>query len=190
MKNNREMIDAMPTMTAPATGALVVTAPVATTTAASSAPVATPPCERAMNRFFALDKDELLPLSLTLHLLGCKRCRTEVRLLTLSERVAARPLRASATPREVSALVAQVRSQSASSAAKNPVTLTNWIIGGVLMVCFMLAFVLLTRSLKSNLLSVSFYLVFAGSVTAYCALFVGANMDFFVKKIKTLQLSL
>lgn len=144
-------------------------------------------CDRAMNRFLALDKGARLPFPLTLHLLGCVKCRTQVRLLTLAERAAARPLRTAVSADDAAKTVCNL---PVSSATRKSVTLTNWIVSGVLMVCFMLAVVLLMPRVGSNLLSVYFYLTFAGIVTAYCALFVGANMDFFVKKIKTLQLSL
>ena len=158
-------------------------------------------CERAMNRFFVLDKGERLPLLLTLHLLSCKDCRTQVRLLTLAERVAARPLQKAATTEDVQQTVEKMRAAYSAGGGveseeapfaheKSPVTLMNWIVGGVLMICFMLVFAFVTRHIESNVLSVSFYLMFAGAVTAYCAFFVGANMDFFVKKIKTFQLSL
>ena len=108
--------------------------------------------------------------------------------MTLAERVAARPL-AAAVP-AADAEKAFRAPEAPVSAAHSPVSLTNWIVGGVLMVCFMLAFGFFTHGMNSALLSLSYYLLFAGSVTAYCALFVGANMDFFVKKIKTFQLSL
>lgn len=148
-------------------------------------------CESAMNRFFALDKNERLPLGVTLHLLGCAECRTQVRMLSLAEKVAARPLKMPVSLAEADATRKTIERQlHLPLTAKNHVSLSNWIVGGVLMIAFMFAFVFLSKKIDSLLLTASFYLFFAGAVTAYCALFVGSNMDFFVKKIKTLQIAL
>ena len=44
-------------------------------------------CEERMNEFLMLDKNERIPLRVTLHLLKCAKCRSEVRLMTMAERV-------------------------------------------------------------------------------------------------------
>ena len=46
----------------------------------------------AMEEFLKLDKNERIPLSLTLKLLCCKKCRNEVRLLTKAEKLASKPI--------------------------------------------------------------------------------------------------
>lgn len=125
-------------------------------------------CEQVMNRFLELDKGERLPFSVTLHLLRCKQCRTQVRLLSIAERVASR------------------RQPARKPGVYKPVTLTNWVIGGTLMVLCMLAFALTADAYGDEMLWTAFALVFAFCVTGYCALFVGCNMDFFVKKIQRL----
>lgn len=121
-------------------------------------------CEKVMNRFLELDKGERLPFLLTLHLLRCKDCRTQVRLMTIAERVTARRMRPALY-------------------APKPVTLTKWVVGGILMVCSMLAFVFTADFYADELWQTAFALVFAASITGYCAIFVGCNLDFFVKKI-------
>ena len=140
------------------------------TNPAASAISETPACEKAMDRFLKLDKGERIPLQVTAHLLRCRHCRTQVRLMSLAERVAAR--------RDCARRSGQPVSQ------QNPVTLTGWVVGGVCMIVLMLAFALVAELYARLALQTAYYLVFAGSVTAYCALFVGANMDFFVKKMR------
>ncbi len=49
-------------------------------------------CGAVMTKFMELDKKDRLPLDVTVHLLFCRQCRTQVRLLTLAERQAARPV--------------------------------------------------------------------------------------------------
>ncbi|MCR5724836.1 MAG: hypothetical protein K6G80_07120 [Treponema sp.] len=121
-------------------------------------------CERTMNRFLELDKGERLPLAVTLHLLWCRDCRTQVRLMTMAERVV--------SGRSVHKMSLQ-----------KPVSLKKWIFGGVCMILFMLVFGRAADYFASEALWTAFALVFAAAVTAYCAIFVGCNMDFFVKKI-------
>ena len=144
------------------------------TNPAASATSETPACEKAMDRFLELDKGERIPLQVTAHLLRCRHCRTQVRLMSLAERVAARR---DCARRDCARRGGQPVSQ------QNPVTLTGWVVGGICMIVLMLAFALVAELYARFALQTAFYLVFAGSVTAYCALFVGANMDFFVKKM-------
>ncbi len=126
-----------------------------------------------MDEFLALDKNEKLPLKVTLHLLTCQNCRTEVRLLTLAEKIAAR--KTSSIPVE------------SGISRENPVTLTNWVIGGIIMVLFLISFLFLSKPLHSTALNLAFALVFAFTITAYCGTFVGLNLDFFVKKIENYE---
>jgi hypothetical protein len=141
-----------------------------------------------MDAFFALDKNERLPLPLTLHLLVCKRCRTQVRLSTLAERALARPLMAAAGDADMEALMAKLRSALPLHAEGRYLSLRRWIGWGVVMVLAMLLFPFLLPGAADPFLHLAFYLVFAGVITAYCAFFVAGNMDFFVKKIETIAI--
>ena len=42
-------------------------------------------CDRIMDSFLELDKNQKIPFRITWHLLTCKKCRTQVRLCTLAE---------------------------------------------------------------------------------------------------------
>lgn len=70
----------------------------------------------------------------------------------------------------------------------NKISLKRWIVSGVIMIVAMLFFGINTYSANSQI-ALSVYLVFAGVITAYLALFVAGNMDFFIKKLKNLQIS-
>ena len=112
-------------------------------------------CEKNMDAFLSLDKYERIPLGVTLHLLTCKKCRTQVRYLTLAEKYASEPIRA--TP---------IRDALENIPVK-PVSMAKWVISGFLMIFLMVIFGVL--------------------VTVYCALFVGTNMDFFIKKMPRME---
>ena len=142
-------------------------------------------CDEMMNTFLMLDKNERIPLGVTLHLLTCHECRNEVRLMGMAERIGASELNVRA-PILAEDIKAAIMSLNPSwKIEPKPVSMRKWVVGGVFMIVFMLFFNLFVRifGFKSEMLQLAFYLVFAGFVTFYCMAFVGANMDFFIKRI-------
>lgn len=146
-------------------------------------------CSEIMDDFFALDKHQRIPLYITAHLLVCKKCRTEVRLMTLTERVNAEPLHISTddNDRRILQLMQKLDSAYAPSEKIAPISLKRWIVSGIAMVLAMMMFIFSQSTLPNQALSLSFYIVFAVVISAYCALFVGSNMDYFIKKIETFK---
>jgi hypothetical protein len=140
-----------------------------------------------MDQFLSLDKGEHIPLSLTIHLLHCPKCRSEVRLLTKAEEAAGKPLKISTpiTDQSITSIMKVI--DPSYDPDKNHVPLFQWIIAGIIMIAAMFFFGFYTSASSNHFLLVAFYLVFAGSVTAYCMLFIGTNLDFFVKKISSFK---
>jgi hypothetical protein len=147
-------------------------------------------CNRIMNQYLELDCDERVPAHITFHLIFCKKCRRQVRLLTLAKKAVSGPLTVPVplTDTTIENVMRQINPKMSEKTLKNPIHLWNWIINGILMIGFMLVFIpqINTSPANKNLL-VAFCLVFAGCVTAYCALLVISNMDFFIKKMTTLK---
>lgn len=146
-------------------------------------------CTNVMNRFLELDKHELLPLKVSAHILLCKKCRTQVRFMTMAEKTCKEPL---FIPTEDSnqAITLLMKRIDPAYEPEKPiahVSMKRWIIGGIAMVLGMLFFLIYSKSLNYYTLDIVFYSFFACAVSAYCAIFVGSNMDFFVKKIETLN---
>ena len=145
-------------------------------------------CNEIMDDFLLLDKNQKIPLKITLHLLACKECRTQVRLCSLAEKASAKPLNAK-LPLDNETLVSIMskidKNYSGTTGKIRHVSLANWIISGVVMLVLMMFYGIQTVSLNSTLMVVPFYLCFAGIVCVYCALFVGSNLDFFVKLFNT-----
>lgn len=140
-----------------------------------------------MDRYLRLDKNQRLPFIMTLHLLACRKCRTQVRLLSLAEKVAAGPLKIP-VPLDDTTITAVLKQIGTTyPATRNPISLEKWIVSGILMIVFLLIFGVITNNASSQELLIAFYLMFAVLVTGYCALFIGCNMDFFVKKIETFK---
>lgn len=142
-------------------------------------------CNRIMDIYLGLDKGERVPLEVTLHLLTCSKCRKQVRLLKSAEKLTRAPLEVP-VPIDDEAILSVMKSIDPSySSTKNPISITKWIVGGIAMILFMLTFGLSSFQEADKGFLITFYIVFALAITSYCALFVGTNMDYFVKMIKT-----
>lgn len=132
-------------------------------------------CEKTMDAFLALDKYERIPGRVTLHLLACKKCRGQVHYLTLAERYASEPIRTSPLR------------EALANMPVNPVSMTKWIVWGVIMILMMVTFGLFLNTTGRTGFAIIFNMIFGILVTVYCAIFVGTNMDFFIKKIEKTQ---
>ncbi|MBP5283848.1 MAG: hypothetical protein J6Y93_04205 [Treponema sp.] len=147
-------------------------------------------CQKVMDSFLELDKNERMPLSMTMHMLVCKNCRRQVHYLTEAERIAARPLKVTSplSDDELKGIMKEVSPEwSDKFFKKNPVSMFRWILGGILMVLFLSCFGIFSSWIQSESLLISYYVVFAAIIVSYCAVFVGSNLDFFVKKIETFR---
>lgn len=145
-------------------------------------------CDKIMDDFLLLDKNQKIPFKITLHLLACKECRTQVRLCSLAEKASAKPLKATLPldNEELLAIMAKINQKTDENSEKiKHVSLAHWIIIGIIMLVAMLFYGIQTVSLNTTVMVVPFYLCFAGIVCVYCALFVGSNLDFFVKLFDT-----
>lgn len=145
-------------------------------------------CEQEMKRFLELDKGQHLPLSITIHILKCKKCRSEIRHLTIAEKEASMSLTKAADDTaennaQLEAIMSKVNPFWDVQKQKSPVSLTGWIASGVAMILLMIAFGLYSKTVQSQFLNIAFYLVFSGVVMSYVGLFIAENMDFFIKLI-------
>lgn len=138
-----------------------------------------------MDDYLSLDKGQRIPLDLTIHLLKCKKCRSEIRALSYAEKIAGRPLAIPTPITDKSIALVMKQIDPSFNPQKNHVPLYQWVIFGVVMIAALCSFGIFTSSSSDHFLMFAFYLMFAGAVTAYCMLFIGTNLDFFVKKINT-----
>lgn len=135
-------------------------------------------CEKTMENFLLLDKYERLPLGVTLHLLKCKKCRTQVHYLTLAEKYAAEPLRPMNSMNIKNLL---------NNMSTKPVSMGKWIVAGILMILMLVTFGLFLNKIDRTSFAITFNVMFGVLVTVYCALFVSTNIDFFIKKVDKIQ---
>lgn len=139
-------------------------------------------CENFMDQYLMLDKGDILPLKLSIHILTCRECRREIRLLTKAQNIAGKPLKITVpkTDKTITEAMQKINPDYDSSKVKVP--LFQWIISGVIMILAFFLFGLFTNT-PTHQVNAIYYLLFALSITAYCMLFVGTNLDFFIKKI-------
>ncbi|MGL4987432.1 MAG: hypothetical protein ACRC5H_09905 [Treponemataceae bacterium] len=147
-------------------------------------------CEKIMESFFLLDKNEHLPLLMTMHLLFCKKCRSQIRLFSLVEKNLSAPLYiAVPISKSITNSIMLKLNINQKSEKNHGVSLFNWVLGGILMIVAFLIFVILQKNkyFLSDTFIAIFYVIFGCYLTAYCGLFVGSNLDFFVKKISLIH---
>jgi hypothetical protein len=158
----------------------------------------------AFGRYLELDKHQRVPLAVTMHLFVCPACRTGVRAMTdaehrfsasLSVETACPPFyspelspsRAHSDDPLVAAAMARIQlSGLAYPQVKRSVSLRRWLIAGIaLAVCFAVmpvTFGAWSQEVFGSSYSVPFYLLSGIAVTIYGGLFIGTNIDIFVKK--------
>ena len=154
-------------------------------------------CEKAFDDYLSLDKDERIPLSVTLHLVVCPVCRTGIRKLSRAEKLLASPFATSsiAAPAVSDPVVAAAMARIISSGLAYPdvhadeqqISLFRWFAAGIVLAAGFAVIPFTSIGAWSKLVfgtsfSVPFYLLCGIAVTVYCGLFVGTNIDFFVKK--------
>jgi len=144
-------------------------------------------CSIVMDKFLELDKNDKIPLNLTLHFLVCKKCRTQVRLMTVANKVCTEPLKMplSDNDRAIELLMKKIDSEYDSQTYH--ISMRRWIVSGIIMILAMLVFLFSRSFLSSEALDFAFFFIFSSVISAYCAIFVGSNMDFFIKKIETFK---
>lgn len=158
-------------------------------------------CSIAFDRYLALDKNERVPFGLTAHLFLCPVCRSAVRQLTRVETLLAQPLSCStavsAVPPDpvLTAAIEKIAAAGLSYPVREPVakrvSLLRWFLVGVLLAGGFVVLPLSTSGVWMQAefgksLIVPFYILSGCIVSAYGGLFIGTNIDLFVKRFKTI----
>ena len=139
-------------------------------------------CNDAMEKFFALDKNERLPLSLTFHILLCQDCRKTVRALSLAEKQLLREVRPGDAITE-SVLCEISQRLDITKMEIKPISMGKWVAGGLAVIATILFSVIFTGTLVTDTsLLTAMYLTLGSVLALYCGLFVAGNIDFFVKQ--------
>lgn len=142
-------------------------------------------CSAVMEKYLGLDKGENVPLFMTLHLLLCENCRSEVRSLKKAESAATKSFGEEVLVNDDSISAVMKKIYASDESLENPISLPKWILGGIAMLLLFVVFAIFSRQIESAALKICVSLEFAAMITIYCALFIRGNIDFFVKLINT-----
>lgn len=138
-----------------------------------------------MEQYLMLDKNERIPAELSCHFLKCPKCSGEVKALAKAEKIAASPLKIK-SPLSETTIQAEVQKVDPKyNPNKYRIYMPHWIIFGILLILAVMSFVALPSAHENNTTTFTYYTMAAVAIMAYCAAFIGSNMDFFVKKIGT-----
>ena len=144
-------------------------------------------CEKMIDTYLMLDKHERIPLAVCIHLLTCKKCRTQVRMMTQAEEKLSSPL-AIQLPFSDLKLCSIMQSVDPGFDIKSicPVSMRKWVITGIFMIIGIIIFEILDYLLPgAAILSASIHIVFGISIVLYCTIFIASNLEFFVKLMQT-----
>jgi len=141
-------------------------------------------CSKVMDKFLELDKHERIPLWITKHILTCSECRSNVRLFTQAERLLARD--EGENPFTYAAISDVKEKLYPGSTREKRVPILYWLVIGIILLFCMVFCAVLVNKFIPEMQGFSFIFI-AFMISTYCMLFIGMNMDFFVKQSNTMK---
>lgn len=132
-----------------------------------------------------LDKNQMVPLNISLHLLFCNKCRQTIKMLKIAEKEIAEPLSmvSPVTDESIQKIMESVSEDVYKKIQKKSISFGSWIVTGLIMLFLLIVSIYTISLTNSRTLSIIYALLIAFCVTGYSATFVFGNIDVFVKKI-------
>ena len=139
-------------------------------------------CNKIIERYLQLDKNQRLPLSITLHILSCKSCKNKIRMMSLAEESIKEPISITVpiTDNSIEQIMQKISPESYNKITKNPISMTNWIISGIITILLLCASVIFASKFNSSTLTFIYTLISGTAIITYCCAFVISNIDFFI----------
>ncbi|WP_428770973.1 hypothetical protein V1L52_03770 [Treponema sp. HNW] len=151
-------------------------------------------CSDVIERFLASDKYEALPFLSALHCLRCKKCRSLIKTLRTAEAAAGsaakkRLFEGAADDPVILRIMERLEPLRTYDGADFPrtISLKRWISAGCILITAIVLFGLFSTIDGAEKMQLLLYLCFALFISGYCAFFVGGNLNFFIKKIRTIR---
>ena len=129
-------------------------------------------CDAFTERFLELDKNEHMDAAMKIHALMCRDCRDFIRLYAKAEKLCVEPLQA-VLPQNDPTLALIIKKIAPTASQKEEegvelISLKRWIISG-----FILVFAVFLFGVFSTI---------DGSSKLHMLLFIGSNLNFFIKR--------
>lgn len=144
-------------------------------------------CTAVMEKYLELDRNQKVPLSVSAHLMVCKKCRREVRALRLAEKLAAEPLmfKAPLSDQAIQNVMMKIDPKASKKINVQERSFRAWTLAGIVLLFAMVFMVFASKNFSSRDLLMGIATVIAFFVTAYCVLYIVLNIDFFIKRISS-----
>ena len=143
-------------------------------------------CGNSMEQYLSLDKNERVPLKISMHLLSCKKCRAQIKMLKTAEKVCKHSI-IIATPitdSTIENVMQKISPEAYNTLSKKNNSLQKKIICSLIIpVMLFIPAIFTTSAMNSDLLSLFYALLLAIYIASYCCVFALGNVDLFVKKI-------
>lgn len=137
-------------------------------------------CSYVMDKFLELDKNEKIPVWMTKHFLLCEECRSSVRMYTQAEKMLSKEGQKE-NPFGY-ATVSDIKEKLYPGSTKpKRVPLLYWIIIGIVLLLCMILCTICTIEVFPAIQGYTFLFV-AAVISTYIILFIGFNLDIFIKQ--------
>ena len=137
-------------------------------------------CQHIMEKFYQVDKNHILPVQISAHLMTCSECRKKVRLLTKAEKLVASDLKqhVDADSEEVTRIVNKAMKEQKDFIK---VSFRSWGISAAVLFFF---YVFLSIVSQDTDPMIQFAVnTFTGlSLSFFIMSFIASNLDIFIKK--------
>ena len=91
------------------------------------------------------------------------------------------------TDNSIEQIMQKISPESYNKITKNPISMTNWIISGIITILLLCASVIFASKFNSSTLTFIYTLISGTAIITYCCAFVISNIDFFIKKISFIR---
>lgn len=144
-------------------------------------------CDKYMEEYIELERNQRLPFKMTWHLLTCKDCRSKVRMLSQADKTCKQSTskQTDIYNATIENILKQLNLPLEQTDIK-PFSMAPWIIGGWAIIGAIIFFVL-GRWNESTSLGIYAYITMAFILILYIGFFILSHLDFFVKKFDTIE---
>ena len=141
-------------------------------------------CNECMDIYLSLDKNQKVPFTAIKHLLTCKKCRKNIKLLSHAQKLTASPLYIP-TPVDSRTITDVMRKIDPSyNPPRRSLSLVQWIIAGIALIAgYIVMEVFFDIESTSTLLQIAVHFTIAFLIIAYCLVFALFNQELFIKKM-------
>ncbi|MCR5252859.1 MAG: hypothetical protein K6C98_03995 [Treponema sp.] len=137
-------------------------------------------CRHIMEKFYNVDKNRLLPVNISLHLMTCAECRKRVRMLTKAEKLVCADLKQKidVDSEEITRIVNNAMKQQKDFIK---VSFRSWGFSGAA-ILFFCVFLSIVSQDTAPLIQFAVNTFTGLSLSFYIMSFIASNLDIFVKK--------